>query len=163
MHLSSLLKNLLPLSFLDTHSLCYFSVLCPDSSLLASCSFDQFIYFLPSSISRIIQVFFNRDIRGVYHFHEILSIEFEFKKFSRSSLILCFNFFLLSPLVWSCVLPIFPSICLFPFLRESLFFLDLVLIFLRLLVFFRFPLLIWHIFIFQILPYKLSVYSYCWY
>ena len=82
-------------------------------------------------------------------FDEISAAELGFKKFSRSSKVL-FYFFLSSPLVWWCPLPIFPSICNFPFLKVFWFFLELTVLFLPLFVFFLSSLLAWHIFLCQI-------------
>ena len=56
----------------------------------------------------------------------------------------------LSPLVRWFPLPIFPNTCNFPFLREFLFCLDLVVLFLPYFAVFRFSLLVRHVFLCQI-------------
>ena len=62
---------------------------------------------------------------------------------SRSFLVLLgYSFFLilLFLLIWRCLLPIFPNICSFPFLRAFTFFIDLVVLFLPAYVISRFSL-----------------------
>ena len=75
-----------------------------------------------------------------------------------------FLYFLSSPFVWWCPLPIFPITCDFHFLQAFWFFLDLAVIFLPLFVFFHFSWWAWHIFLCQIpFLYILAIYSYCLY
>ena len=74
-----------------------------------------------------------------------------------------FWFFLSSPLVLWCPLPIFPNTCMFPFIRAFRLFLHLVVLFLPLFIFYRFSLIAWHIFLCQIPSYILSVFYYCLY
>ena len=70
---------------------------------------------------------------------------------SSSFLVLMkFAFFISSPLLYWCPLPIFPNICKFPFTECSDIFLYLVVLFLPSFLVFRFSLLSWHIFLYQI-------------
>ena len=71
---------------------------------------------------------------------------------SSSLVLLWYSFiiFLSSPLVLCCSLPIFLSICKFPFFRAFLLFLDLVVPFFPLYLVSCFSLLAWHIFLCQI-------------
>ena len=58
-----------------------------------------------------------RNYPGVYLFDEISTAELSLAKFSRSSEVDFSYFFLTSPFIWRCPLPISPSICKFPFLQ----------------------------------------------
>ena len=71
---------------------------------------------------------------------------------SSNFLVLLRNYFLflISSLhIWWCPLPIFPSICKFPFLRAFWFFLDLVVLFSLSFIVFRFTWSAWLIFLCQ--------------
>ena len=117
------------------------------SSLVFSFS-GLFVKVLPSTASRMIQSILHEGWDSCYlvFFRVVFSFFWDtlFKIFS-------------SPLVWWCLLPIFHSICKFPFLRPFRFFLDLVVPLLLSCVFFRFSLLVRYIFLCQI-P---SLYSKC--
>ena len=69
-----------------------------------------------------------------------------------------FLFFLSSPPIWWCHLPIFPSICWSPFLRAFWFLLNLVVRFLLSCVISRFSLLASRIFYAKLHSYILTVY-----
>ena len=78
---------------------------------------------------------------GVYFLDEISAAVLGFKKLSISELV--FFFFISSPIVWWCLLPIFPSTCNFPFFQVFWY---LTVIFLPLFLLSNFSLWAWHIF-----------------
>ena len=129
-------------SFFTRHILSKSSLGCKDLCIIIS--FLPFVEVFPSSISRMV----SNILRGKLprclspSWDEISAAELNFKKLSRLSKILKTKI-LSSLLIWWCPLSIFPSTCKFPFLLVFLFFLDLVVLFLPLIVFsgFHFPML----------------------
>ena len=110
-----------PFSFLDTYSLSMSSLECKVLCIVNSFLFSgSFVEVLPSSISKWSQVSYKENSAGVYTFDEIPWSQ-EIFSFAWGTLFF-FNFFLSSPLVWCCPLPIYPSTCRFPFLRSVLTF-----------------------------------------
>ena len=150
----------LPPSFLDSHNL-------PASSLEFKASYIviSFLVLWSSCWSSSLAFFRNGSeyyTRGAVQVFKHLKKFLQYSLVSSSFLVLqryCF-FFLLSPLVFWCQLPIFPSILKFLFLQAFWFFLNLVVLFFPSFVVFCFSLLSWNIFLYQILSlYRLCISS----
>ena len=111
--------SFLPPFFLENHSLSISSLGCKAFCIVISLlSFALFFEVLPSSILRIVPCILPvLPPRCLYLFMKFLLGSLV----SHSSELL-FKFFLSSPLVWLCPLPIFPSICKFPISERSDFF-----------------------------------------
>ena len=119
-----LVSPLLP-SFLDTYSL---STLFLDQRTrkittiqYLPCSPVNLFKFFPRPPEEWYRVSYKRDSPGTNSFDEILAEQLGFEKLFRSSEKLLL-FFLSSPLVWWCLLPIFLSTCKF-LIKRSVFFL----------------------------------------
>ena len=126
--LSSMLVSPLPSPFLDTYNLCYLSGVRP-CALLSTFVFSASFVWVPLlSIWTIVPSIFQEELPMCFSFNEIYAAELGFEKLSLKYSFLIF--FLSSPFVWWCPLPIFPSTCNFPFLQAFRFFLDLVVLFL---------------------------------
>ena len=109
------------------------------------CSLVDLFFFCP--LNEGSRVSYEGYSPSFYLFDEISSLLLDIHVLLRYSCL----FFLSSPLVWWCPLPILPSICKVAFLRAFWFFPDLIFLSLPSYVIFRFSLLAWNIFLGQIL------------
>ena len=142
-----MLVSPLRLSFLEKYSLSTSSLGCKSLCMVMSFLFcSPFVKVLLSSTLRMVPsilrwyLFFLWDFCYVVWFHVVFSLYWG----------ILLWYFLSSPIVWLCPLPIFPSICTFPFLWAFRFFLDLIVLFLPSFAIVRISLWAWNIFPWQI-------------